>query len=40
VPIARAEEVLLWTERIVRAEVIKCDAIDTGMHIADLPKTE
>ena len=40
VPIARAEEVLVWAEKIVRAEVIKCAAIDAGSHIADLPKTE
>lgn len=40
VPVTRAEEVLAWAEKIVRAEAIKCDAIDAGTHIADLPKTE
>ncbi len=40
VPIDRAEEVLRHAEKIARAEQIKCDAIDSGTHIADLPRTE
>ncbi|MET4576880.1 RraA family protein [Ottowia thiooxydans] len=40
VPIARAAEVLALAEKIAAAEEIKCQAIDAGVHIADLPKTE
>lgn len=40
VPIARAAEVLAIAEKIARAEDVKCQAIDSGVHIADLPKTE
>jgi regulator of RNase E activity RraA len=40
IPMARAQEVLERAEKIVRAEVLKCEAIEAGVHIADFPKTE
>ncbi|WP_420226658.1 RraA family protein [Pigmentiphaga litoralis] len=40
IPIARAQEVLVMAQKTVKDEEIKCAAIDSGCHIADLPRAD
>ena len=40
IPVARAQEVLQMAQKTVADERRKCAAIDAGVHIADLPKSD